>query len=116
MRLLVTAFVVAAILTGAAACGGGGGGNGDAADGGDPGAAPGEIAGVITKIARSGGTITGFTLRTDGGESHEITLDPAVDYGFQPELLVQHMRAKDRIRATVDRRDGRLYATVILYA
>ena len=113
-RLLVIALALVAILAIAAGCGGGGGGNGD--DGGGLGAnAPGEVSGVITEIDRSGGTISGFTLETDDGESHEIALDPAVDYGFDPELLEQQMQAKNRIRVTTDNRGGRRYATVILF-
>ena len=114
---LLAALASVLVLATAAACGGdGGGGGGGNPDRGDMSAAPGEVFGVITKVKRSGGKIEGFTLKPTDGEPQEITLDPTIDYGFDPELLETYREAGNDIRVTVEPREGKRYATVILNA
>jgi hypothetical protein len=114
---LLTALATGLVLAMSAACGGdGGGGGGGNPDRGDMSAAPGEVFGVITNVKRSGAKIEGFTLKPTDGEAQEITLDPTIDYGFDPELLEQYRQAGNDVRVTVEPREGKLYATVILNA
>jgi hypothetical protein len=117
---VVVALAAAALLATAAACGGGGGGSdGDGAGnttGGLRGGIPGELVGVVTELQRSGGRITGFTLKTDDGKTHQITLDPAVDYGVTDQAFEAHEQEGNTLSVGIDEREGKLYATVILPA
>jgi hypothetical protein len=111
----LTALLTATILATGAACGGGGGGGGGGGEtGGEVGNTPAQLEGLITEVSRAGGQIDGVTLKTDDGKTHVIALDPAVDYGFDPELLEQYRQQRQRVNFGVERREGRLYATVIL--
>jgi hypothetical protein len=71
---------------------------------------------VITELQRSGGRITGFTLKTEDGKTHQITLDPAVDYGLTDQAFEAHEQEGNRLRVGVEERDGKRSATVILPA
>lgn len=117
MKLCCTALAAVALLATAAACGGGGGDDGGGGpSGGQGGNTPLELVGVITEVSGSGADTKGFTLRTDEGETHVITLDPAIDYGFDYRLFEEYKASGNRVRVGVERRNNRLFATVILNA
>jgi hypothetical protein len=104
-RALLTTAVAALALAGGAGCGGGDGEDGS----------PTEVVGPITEISRSGGRIEAITVRS-GGETEQLRVDPAIDYGFDLEHLEEHRRTGDPVRCTVTRRGDDLVATVILDA
>lgn len=71
---------------------------------------PSALTGVITEIAAGGdGEVTGFDLDA-GGESHEILVDPARDYGFDLAHLYEHQSTGDPVRVRLQQRDAALYA------
>jgi hypothetical protein len=79
-------------------------------------AAPTEVTGEITAIARGrDGRIAAFTVDA-GGRRHEIRIDAERDYGFDLEHLEEHRATGDPVRVTLEDRDGRLYAVEILDA
>jgi len=79
-------------------------------------AAPTEVTGEITAIARGrDGRIAAFTVDA-GGRRHEIRIDAERDYGFDLEHLEEHRATGDPVRVTLADRDGRLYAVEILDA
>jgi hypothetical protein len=117
VKRVAAALAVAAVLATGAACGGGGGGGGGSnggPDAGQGGNTPSELTGVITEISGAGNAIDGITLRTDDGETHVIALDPAIDYGFPLALLEEYKSTGQRLNVSLERRNNRLYATLIL--
>jgi len=78
---------------------------------------PEEITGVITEIERDdAGGITAFMVSADEGSTHDIRIDPARDYGFDLEHLVEHQTTGDPVIVTTEKRDGTAYAVEILDA
>lgn len=73
-------------------------------------APPMALTGVITEVAAgTGGKVTGFDLDA-AGESHEILIDPARDYGFDLTHLYEHQSSGDPVRVRLQQRDRALYA------
>lgn len=77
---------------------------------------PDEVTGVIVEIDRGDAEeIVGFTVEGDGS-SYGIRIDPARDYGFDLEHLVEHQTTGDPVIVTTEARDGTAYAVEILDA
>jgi hypothetical protein len=74
-----------------------------------------ELTGLIVDIQGRGDDISSFTLRS-GDQNYDIRIAPEVDYGFQLGHLRTHQSALYPVRATVERREGRLYALEIVDA
>lgn len=78
---------------------------------------PAEVTGAITEISRGAyGGIDSFTVRADGEAAYEIRIDPARDYGFDLEHLVEHRDSGDPVVVRTEEREGIVYATEILDA
>src|SRR5688572_8594251 len=73
-------------------------------------APPTVLTGVITEVAAgTSGKVTGFELDASG-ESYEILIDPARDYGFDLTHLNEHQSTGDPVRVRLQQRDAALYA------
>lgn len=73
-------------------------------------APPTVLTGVITEVAAgTGGKVTGFDLDASG-ESYEILIDSARDYGFDLTHLYEHQSTGDPVRVRLQQRDAALYA------
>lgn len=71
---------------------------------------PAVLTGVITDITAEGsGEVTGFDLDA-AGESYEILIDPARDYGFDLTHLYEHQTTGDPVRVRLQQREEALYA------
>ena len=78
---------------------------------------PDEVTGTITGVERGdAGEIAAFTVSGNGGPSYEISIDPARDYGFDLEHLVEHQTTGDPVIVTTEDRDGTAYALQIIDA
>lgn len=73
-------------------------------------APPTVLTGVITEVAAgASGKVTGFELDASG-ESYEILIDPARDYGFDLTHLNEHQSTGGPVRVRLQQRDAALYA------
>jgi hypothetical protein len=74
--------------------------------------APSVLTGVITRVAGTGGEVTGFDLEADGN-SYRILIDDRRDYGFDLTHLREHESTGDPVRVRLQERDEALYAVRI---
>jgi hypothetical protein len=71
---------------------------------------PSVLTGVITQVRpATGSNVTGFDLDA-AGESYEILIDPARDYGFDLAHLREHQTTGDPVRVRFRQRGEGLYA------
>lgn len=78
---------------------------------------PDEVTGTITGVERGdAGEIAAFTVSENEGSSYDINIDPARDYGFDLEHLVEHQTTGDPVLVTTEDRDGAAYALEIIDA
>ena len=101
-RLVAVAMVFSALASVAASCGGGGESNSGAS----------EITGIVVGVTQTGGKVSAFAL-DEGDETHQILIAPDVDYGFALRHLYYHLRQRDPVVCSVERRRGALYALAI---
>lgn len=74
-----------------------------------------QVTGVITEVERGdGGDIVAFTV--EESQSYRILIDPARDYGFDLEHLVEHRTTGDPVAVTTEQRHGGAYAVEIIDA
>lgn len=77
---------------------------------------PEEVTGRITEVLRDAeGAVVALTVQA-GQDRYEIQPDPARDYGFDLSHLEEHRNTGDPVRVTLEEREGRLYAVIILDA
>jgi hypothetical protein len=72
-------------------------------------AAPSVVTGVITEVAAADDEVTSFNLDA-AGESYEILIDSARDYGFDLTHLYEHQTTGDPVRVRLQQREEALYA------
>jgi hypothetical protein len=69
--------------------------------------------GVVTDITSEGiGRVESFELKS-GDETHEILIDPGVEYDFDLGHLHEHLASSDPVVVDLEERDGALYALTI---
>jgi hypothetical protein len=101
MRSVLAVGLVAAVACGSAS---------------EPVSAPRHVTGLITSIGRGDdGVIDSFAVE-QGGQTYDIRIDPARDYGFDLEHLSEHRAGRLPVRVTLQVRKGALYAVEILDA
>jgi hypothetical protein len=71
---------------------------------------PSVLTGVITEVRPgTGSEVTDFDLDA-AGESYQILIDPARDYGFDLAHLREHQSTGDPVRVRLQQREEALYA------
>jgi hypothetical protein len=71
-----------------------------------------QITGTIVAIKANAADFDSITVNEDGTET-EIFIKKNYDYGFDLVHLYEHQQQQEPVRVSIERRNGRPYATAI---